>query len=76
MALKKGSSVSTIAWMRPDRITRAIASGSKCSRITPLLGDAFFTSAMTPGRPGRVARQRLRKATRCIGSLRPGGHLL
>ena len=46
----------------------AIAAGSKCSRIRPLLGDAFLIAAMTPARP--AARLALSEATNPRGASR------
>jgi hypothetical protein len=36
-----------------DDITLAIRTASKSGWMTPLLGDAFFTSAIKPGFPAR-----------------------
>jgi hypothetical protein len=45
---KKSTSVSTDRQLAPAAsYSRAMATGSKSGRMTPLLGEAFFTSAMT-----------------------------
>src|SRR6185312_1429788 len=52
---KKSLSVSTDRQAAPACwYLFAIAAGSKSTRITPLLGLAFFTSAITAGRPASI----------------------
>jgi hypothetical protein len=79
--LPDGGAFQFAACIRRIRATtpeRAISSGTKCSRITPLLGDAFLISAITPALPWAIfvsialtkPRAGACSAARCLRSAR------
>ncbi len=67
--MKKCSSVSTDRQVAPfARYIPAISSGSNASRMIPLLGEPFFTSAMMAVRPEATAFRKARSKPRGMSS--------